>query len=103
MSDKLFGLTRTEWAAQSGLNELQYSINDHAHKALFDLVGVNSDLNYMMWTYLVDVKGLSSDLALPDLLSLWDGTFVVISGSLLLLETGDFLLYENGTDRIVFE
>ena len=104
MSDILFGLDRTAWATQSGLTENQYSINDHAHKALYDLTSVNSDLNYMMWKYLRETKSLGTDNHnINDLVGLWDGTFVSVTGDLLLLETGDYLLLENGTDRIIFE
>ena len=100
----LFGLTRPEWAAQSGLTETSYGIADHCHKALYDLTSVNADLNFMMWTYLRS-EGIGNDnLGISDLLLLWDGTFGGGTTYYLLLETGgtDNLLLETG-DNLLLE
>ena len=99
----LFGLTYVQWATQSGLALNSYSINDHAHKALFDLTSSNNSINDMMFEYLRDTKLLTGSLS--DMVFAWDGVFGVSgpSGSGLLLtdgtsffklQTDDFLLLQ---------
>lgn len=92
----LYGLTQAEWAAQSGLTLNAYGINDHAHKALFDLTSFNGSLDDMMFDYLLNTKSLSG--ALSDMVAAWDGTFAAGGGP-----SGDGLLLENGTDFFLLE
>lgn len=100
----LYGLTHAQWATQSGLTVNSYSINDHAHKALFDLTSVNGSINDMMFNYLSVTKGLTG--ALDDMVNTWDGIFGVggpASGSGLLLESGTFFLILETGDYLLLE
>lgn len=97
----LFGLSRSEWAAQSGLDEDWFGIADHAFKALSDLTGEATSIHDMMRKYLID-QGVGSDrLSLNDLVYLWDGSFGPVTNYFLLLETGDYLLLETGDKMIL--
>lgn len=102
----LFGLTHAQWATQSGLTINSFSINDHAHKALFDLTLNNLSINDMMFEYLRDTKGLTG--ALSDMVFAWDGVFGVggggpSAGSGLLLQDGTFFLILQTGDYLLLQ
>ena len=102
MSSILYGVTHAQWATQSGLSG-NYTISDHAHKALFDLTTINGTLDDMMFEYLRDTKSLTGSIS--DMVNAWDGVFgggpssgsglLLVDGtSFLKLQTDDYLLLQ---------